>query len=136
MRMGLEMIVLPVEDVDRAKEFYSRLGFTCDVDHQTEDMRVVQFTPPGSDCSIVVGRGLGAMTATPVVGLHLVVADLAAAVDEVRGRGIEVGDPFYYGPAGMAPGIDPDHPDYASYAQFSDPDGNVWLLQEVPSRGE
>ena len=115
MRMALEMVLLPVSDVDRAKAFYEQLGFACDVDHQAgEEFRVVQFTPPGSDCSIAFGRGLGQTSRSPVVGMHLVVADLGAALDDLRGRGIEVGEPFHYGPEGRQPGIDPRHADYAS----------------------
>lgn len=136
MRMGLEMVLLPITDIERAKAFYEELGFTCDVDHDTPEMRVVQFTPPGSDCSIAFGRGLGGVSEAPVVGLHLVVADLAAAVEHLRARGIELGDPFHYGYDGVTAGVHPDHLDYASYAELRDPDDNVWMLQEVPSRGE
>ena len=132
--MTLEMILLPVADVNRAKAFYDQLGFNCDVDHEADGLRVVQFTPPGSSCSIGFGYGLGAVTASPVVGLHLVVPDLEAAVAEIQARGITVGDPFHYGPAGKVPGVDPNHADYASYTELTDPDGNSWLIQEVPSR--
>ena len=124
MQMSLEMILLPVSDVDRAKTFYERAGFTCDVDHQADGFRVVQFTPPGSNCSVAFGHGLGGVTESPVVGLHLVVSDLEAAVAELRSRGIEVGDPFHYGPGGPQDGVDPDHADYASYAELADPDDN------------
>lgn len=135
MRMALEMVMLPVVDVDRAKAFYDQLGFVCDVDHgQGEDFRVVQFTPPGSGCSIAFGHGLGKVSQTPIVGMHLVVADLAAALDDFRARGIKVGEPFHYESEGKQPGIDPGHADYGSYAEFADPDNNIWLLQEVPSR--
>lgn len=132
--MALEMILLPVADIDRAKAFYEQLGFSCDVDHRAEELRVVQFTPPGSGCSIAFGKGLGDVTRSPVVGMHLVVADLNAALEEIAGRGIQVGEAFHYGPAGKEPGVHPDHPDYGSYAELEDPDGNLWLLQEVPSR--
>ena len=135
MRMALEMITLPVADVDRAKAFYQQLGFDCDIDHEADGFRVVQFSPPGSGCSIAFGLGLGDVSRSPVVGLHLVVADLAAAVEAIRARGIGVEDAFHYGPAGPTPGIHPERADYASYAKLPDPDGNVWLLQEVPSRG-
>ena len=134
MRMGLEMILLPVSDVDRAKAYYARLGFNCDVDHASEGFRIVQFTPPGSHCSVAFGHGLGEVSKAPVVGLHLVVPDLAHAVGELRGRDIDVGEPFHFGATGRASGIDPNHADYASYAELVDPDGNSWLLQEVPSR--
>lgn len=136
MRMGLEMVLLPVSDIDRAKSFYEQVGFDCDVDHDTPDMRIVQFTPPGSGCSIGFGRGLGGVSASPVIGLHLVVADLAAVLEDLRQRNVEVSQPFHFGPNGRMPGLHPDHPDYASFATFSDPDGNTWLLQEVPSRGD
>lgn len=136
MDMRFEALVLPVEDVDRAKEFYARAGFTCDVDHDAEGFRVVQFTPPGSACSIIFGTGLGDVSAAPVVGLHLVVTDLERAVTELRERDIEVADPFHYGPSGPTAGVDPNHADYNSYAAFTDPDDNKWLLQEVPSRSQ
>jgi catechol 2,3-dioxygenase-like lactoylglutathione lyase family enzyme len=132
--MALEMVLLPVSDVDRAKAYYTQLGFNCDVDHGAEGFRVVQFTPPGSDCSVAFGRGLGAVSQSPIVGLHLVVADLAVAIEELQERGIRVGEPFHYGAAGKQPGIDPGRADYGSYAELIDPDHNVWLLQEVPSR--
>ena len=134
--MGLEMIVLPVGDIDRAKGFYEQVGFNCDVDHQTDEMRVVQFTPPQSDCSIVFGRGIGPATASPVLGIHLIVADLAAAVEELRSRDIEVNEPYHFGPDGKTAGVDPNHADYASYSDFTDPDGNTWVLQEVASCGD
>ncbi len=136
MRMGLEMVLLPVSDIDRAKAFYEQLGFVCDVDHDTPEMRVVQFTPPGSGCSIAFGRGVGPVTASPVVGLHLVVKDLTAALEELQQRAIEVSDPFHYTQEGQTAGVHPEHPDYGSFAHFTDPDGNSWLLQEVPSRNE
>lgn len=132
--MALEMILLPVADIDRAKAFYEKLGFVCDVDHRTEDLRVVQFTPPGSGCSIAFGEGLGEVTRSPVVGMHLVVADLNAALSQITGCGIQVGEAFHYGSAGKQPGVHPEHLDYSSYAELEDPDGNLWLLQEVPSR--
>lgn len=136
MRMGLEMIVLPVDDVDRSKAFYEQVGFTCDVDHVGDEMRVVQFTPPGSNCSIVVGYGMGPVTESPVLGIHLTVADLDATVADLRQRGVEVDDPYHFGPDGKASGTDPAHTDYASYSSFRDPDGNTWVLQEVRSRAE
>ena len=136
MRMGLELILLPVSDIDRAKSFYERVGFHCDVDHDTPQMRIVQFTPPGSGCSIGFGRGLGGLTESPLIGLHLVVADLAAAVEALRSRGVEVGDPFHYGPSGPTEGVNPERIDYSSFASLTDPDGNSWVLQEVPSRAE
>ena len=134
MQMKLELVIVPVSDVDRAKAFYvDGAGFVCDVDHRAgEDFRVVQLTPPGSSCSITLMRNVEA--AGSVQGLHLVVTDVAAARAELVGRGVEVGEPFHYGEAGQAPGLHPDRVDFATFASFSDPDGTGWLLQEVPSR--
>lgn len=132
MDMRLELVILPVSDVDRAKAFYERAGFVLDVDHAAgEGFRVVQFTPPGSACSIMFGIGVSDATPGSVRGLHLVVTDLEAARSELLARGIEVGEPFSYGPDGRTPGIDPERRDYQSYAELADPDGNLWLLQEV-----
>ncbi len=134
MDMKLEMVVIPVTDVDRAKAFYEQAGFHVDVDHAAGDaFRVVQVTPPGSACSVAFGIGMPAPEA-PILGLHLVVTDIEAVRDELVGRGIEVGEPWHMGPAGQTPGPDPDRNDYASFATLEDPDGNVWLLQEVGSR--
>lgn len=132
--MSLEAIILPVSDIDRAKEFYEKLGFVLDVDHRAEEFRVVQFTPPGSGCSIVFGHGLAGVSPSPIVGLHLVVSDLASALEALHDRGVRVGEPFHYGADGKTAGIDPERRDYASYAELSDPDRNIWLLQEVLSR--
>jgi hypothetical protein len=130
--MRLEVIILPVLEVDRAKAFYELAGFHLDVDHHpNEAFRVVQLTPPGSACSITFGVGLGATAAGPIQGLHLVVTDVEAARAELVSRGVDVGEIFHFGPNGQAPGVDPEHHDYASYAPFSDPEGNGWLLQEV-----
>ena len=134
VKMSLEAIIVPVSDVDRAKAFYERLGFDLDVDHETDGFRIVQFTPPGSQCSIVFGHGLGGTSRSPIVGIHLVVSDLASTLEILHDRGIDPGEPFFYGAGGKSRGIDPGHNDYASYAEFTDPDENVWLLQEVPSR--
>jgi len=134
MDLRLELVVLPVADVDRAKEFYvERMGFRLDVDHRAgEDFRVVQATPPGSACAVALMRNEGA--AGSVQGLHLVVADLVAAREELRARGVPVSDPFHFGPEGQAPGLHPDRSDHASFAAVADPDGNGWLLQEVAER--
>jgi catechol 2,3-dioxygenase-like lactoylglutathione lyase family enzyme len=133
-----ELLLLPVTDVDRAKSFYvDRLGFNLDVDHQpSEEFRVVQMTPQGSACSITIGIGLGLTTATPgsYEGMHLVVTDIEAARAELVGRGVEVSEVRHMGPNGWEPGPDPAHADYNSFAEFRDPDGNRWILQEVPSR--
>jgi catechol 2,3-dioxygenase-like lactoylglutathione lyase family enzyme len=135
MDMKLELVVIPVTDVDRAKAFYERMGFATDVDHAAgDDFRVVQVTPPGSAASVCFGIGVNPPD-SPVKGLHLVVTDIAAAVAELRDRGVEVSDPFHVGPGGKADGAHADHEDYATFAEIADPDGNLWLLQEVASRG-
>lgn len=135
MDLKLELIVLPVTDVDRAKAFYETAGFKVDVDHQAgEDFRVVQLTPPGSECSISIGRGLTPSAPGSAQGLHLVVTDIEKARQGLVDEGIEVSEPFHFGPEGQTPGVDPEHRDYGTFATFSDPDGNGWLLQEVRSR--
>ncbi|MCO6003778.1 VOC family protein [Actinoallomurus purpureus] len=133
--MKLELIVVPVADVDRAKAFYAeKAGFTVDVDFSAgEDFRVVQLTPPGSACSVALMKNKE--TAGSLQGLHLVVTDIDAARAELAGRGLEVGDVFHFGAGGQAPGHDPERRDYGSFASFSDPDGNGWLLQEVRRDG-
>ena len=136
MDFKLELVVLPVSDVDRAKAFYAdRAGFTVDVDHRAGDtFRVVQLTPPGSACSITIGTGLTQVAPGDYQGLHLVVTDIEAARAELVARGVEVSEPFHFGEAGQAPGLHPERGDYGTYLSFSDPDGNGWLIQEVPSR--
>jgi catechol 2,3-dioxygenase-like lactoylglutathione lyase family enzyme len=132
----LELVLIPVSDIDRAKDFYTtKVGFTLDVDHQPNDeFRVVQMTPPGSACSITIGKGITDATPGSYRGTHLVVTDIEAARAELVDRGVEVSDIRHMGPAGWEPGPDPDHADYGSFADFSDPDGNTWVLQE--RRGE
>jgi predicted enzyme related to lactoylglutathione lyase len=127
----LEVIVIPVTDMDRAKAFYSeRVGFHVDVDHRAgEDFRVIQVTPSGSACSITLMRN--AERAGAVQGLHLVVEDIEAARADLTSRGVEISEPFHFGPLGQTPGLDPERRDYGSFASFSDPDGNGWLVQEV-----
>jgi catechol 2,3-dioxygenase-like lactoylglutathione lyase family enzyme len=129
----LELVVVPVSDVDRAKEFYSdKMGFTVDVDHQaSETFRVVQLTPPGSACSITIGIGLTQATPGAYQGLHLVVDDIEAARAELTGRGVEVSEPFHFGAEGQATGLHPERADYGTFMSISDPDGNGWLVQEV-----
>lgn len=130
--MKLEVVILPVSDVDRAKAFYEAAGFSMDVDHRAGDeFRVVQVTPPGSACSIIFGKGVSQATPGSYQGLHLVVADLEAAITELAGRGVEVSAPYHFGPEGRQAGLDPGRSDYNSFATFSDPDGNGWMLQEV-----
>lgn len=142
MNMKLEVVILPVSDVDRAKDFYTELGFREDIDYSDGDFRVVQFTPPGSAASIFFGKGL--VTAEPgsVKGLVLVVDDIEAAYDELTSKGIEV-EEIFHGPKGLAyyadktarePGIEPDRKSYFSFTAFSDPDGNGWIVQEIRER--
>jgi len=133
MDFKLELVVLPVSDVNRAKEFYSeKLGFALDVDHQAgENFRVVQLTPPGSACSITIGTGLTQAAPGSYQGLHLVVDDVVAARADLAGRGVDVSEPFHFGAEGQTPGLHPDRADYGTYLSFSDPDGNSWLIQEV-----
>ena len=133
MDFKLELVVVPVSDVDRAKEFYTDgAGFTLDVDHRAgESFRVVQLTPPGSACSITIGTGLTPTAPGSYQGLHLVVTDLEAARSELAGRGVEVSEPFHFGAEGQATGLHPERADYGTYLSFSDPDGNGWLVQEV-----
>jgi catechol 2,3-dioxygenase-like lactoylglutathione lyase family enzyme len=134
---SVEVITLPVSDVDRALRFYvDRVGFMLDVDYApTEAFRVAQVTPPGSSCSIQIGSGLTDAPAGSVRNTHLVVTDLEAARSQLLSRGIEVGEIRHKTPLGgwqgrFAPGLDPTRADYASFADFSDPDGNSWILQE------
>jgi catechol 2,3-dioxygenase-like lactoylglutathione lyase family enzyme len=130
----LELVLLPVTDVDRSRNFYEDLmGFHLDVDHQPNDQfRVVQLTPPGSACSITFGIGIVDTPPGSVRGLHLVVTDIEAARAELIGRGVEVGEIRHMGPDGWEQGPDPNHARYNSFADIADPDGNTWLLQEVP----
>jgi catechol 2,3-dioxygenase-like lactoylglutathione lyase family enzyme len=134
MDWKLEVVIVPVSDVDRAKDFYTNgMGFGLDVDHRAgEDFRVVQLTPPGSACSITLMKN--AQAAGSVQGLHLIVSDIDAARSELAGRGTQVSEVFHFGAAGQEPGHDPIRADYASYLALSDPDGNGWLIQEVRSR--
>ena len=135
MDLKLELVVLPVTDVDRAKAFYESAGFTVDVDHRAGDsFRVVQLTPPGSECSITIGTGVSQAEPGCVQGLHLVVTDIEASRADLVERGIEVSEPFHFGPEGQVTGVDPSRQDYGTFASFSDPDGNGWLLQEVKQR--
>jgi catechol 2,3-dioxygenase-like lactoylglutathione lyase family enzyme len=127
----LELIVIPVTDMDRAKAFYAgRAGFHVDVDHRAgEDFRVIQLTPPGSACSVTLMRN--ADRAGAVQGLHLVVEDVEAARAELAAAGVEISEPFHFGPQGQTPGLDPQRRSHGSFASFDDPDGNGWLVQEV-----
>ena len=137
MDFKLELVLIPVSDVDRAKKFYvDNCGFNLDVDHQpNEEFRVVQMTPPGSACSLTIGIGITDAAPGSYRGTHLVVTDIEAARTELVGRGVDVSDIRHMGPNGWEPGPDPEHADYNSFADFSDPDGNTWILQEA-RRGE
>ena len=129
----LELVIIPVTDVDRAKAFYvDQLGFSLDVDHNvSEQFRVVQMTPPGSACSITIGPGNSDATPGSYRRTHLVVDDIVAARAELVGRGVEVSEIGHFGGAGWEPGPDPERSKYNSFAEFADPDGNTWVLQEA-----
>ena len=135
--LKLEVVVLPVSDVDRAKRFYQSLGWRLDGEFSNgPDWRAVQMTPPGSPCSIHFGKGITTATPGSVKNLYLVVSDLEAARQELIGRGADVSEPFHFTSIGSAPvpGLDPARRTYMTYATFSDPDGNSFLLQEITTR--
>src|ERR687894_2318385 len=135
--MKLEVVVIPVSDVDRAKRFYGDLGWRLDADFVVgEAFRVVQFTPPGSSCSIHFGTGVTSAVPGSARGLYLVVSDVQAASAELVARGADVSELFHRAGPGKPPisGPDPVRRSYSTYATFSDPDGNEWLLQEVTAR--
>lgn len=130
MDWKLEVVVVPVSDVDRAKAFYTgQLGFPVDVDHRAGDMRVVQMTPPGSGCSVTIGTGLSDAVPGSVRGLQLSVGDIDAARAQLVERGVDVSPIRHVGEAGWADGKGGD---YNSFIFFSDPDGNGWTVQESP----
>ena len=132
--MKLEVITIPVSDIDRAKKFYGRLGWRQDV--TPPGSGVVQFTPPGSACSVHFGTNRTSAAPGSAQNQFLIVSDIQAARDELAGRGVEVSEIFHFGlerPAVSGP-APPDHATYASFATFSDPDGNSWLLQEITTR--
>lgn len=140
--LKLEVMVLPVSDVDRSKRFYEGLGWRLDADFAKDDWRVVQLTPPGSPCSIFIGKGLTTAAPGSVQGTFLAVDDVEAARAELAGRGVDVSGVFHFennqirvtGTRGRLPGPDPERHSYFSWASFSDPDGNSWLLQEIKTR--
>ena len=139
--MKLEVITVPVADVDRAKAFYEGLGWRVDADIARGDaFRVVQLTPPHSGCSISLAKGLSATFGVDEMApgsqqrMELVVSDIVAARDELIGHGADVGEVFHLGDGGRVAGPHPDRASYQSYATFRDPDGNSWLLQEVTAR--
>jgi catechol 2,3-dioxygenase-like lactoylglutathione lyase family enzyme len=126
----LEVVTIPVSDVDRAKEFYARLGWRLD----DTPPGVIQFTPPGSGCSVQFGPGRTSAAPGSAQGLYLIVSDIEAVRDELAAAGIEVSEVFHPGPGGRVSGPDPEHRSYLSFVSFSDPDGNGWLVQEVTTR--
>ncbi|MEU8295090.1 VOC family protein [Streptomyces pseudogriseolus] len=154
MDLKLELLVLPVSDVDRAKAFYEAMGFRLDLDKAAgEEWRAVHFTPPGSECSVIFGKGLTSVPPGSAQGMYLVVDDIEKSRAELVDRGIEVSEVFHdanavfhhghgggdftHDPAqgqGRLPGLHPDRMSYGSFATFSDPDGNGWVLQEVRQR--
>jgi len=140
--MKLEVVVLPVADVDRSKAFYESLGWRLDADFADGDFRVVQFNPPGSECSIIFGQGVTDAAPGSIEGLQLTVTDIEAARADLVGHGVEVSEPFHdeggvfhhAGSRGRLAGPDPERKDYGSYLAFSDPDGNEWFVQEINTR--
>ncbi len=145
--MKFELVVIPVSDVDRAKEFYAKLGWRLDADFPGDDFRAIQFTPPGSGSSVIFGKNVTEAAPGSAQGLYLIVSDIAAARGELLGRGIEVSEvfhdagsvhagkdePYLFGRVRVG-GPDPEHRSYRSFASFKDPDGNRWLFQEITER--
>jgi catechol 2,3-dioxygenase-like lactoylglutathione lyase family enzyme len=144
--MKFEIVVIPVSDVDRAKEFYGRLGWRLDADYATDNFRVIQFTPPGSGCSVIFGKNVTGAAPGSAQGLYLIVSDVAAARAELVDRGVKVSEafhnegvyvgadePYLFGRVRVS-GPDPEHRSYRTFASFSDPDGNGWLFQELTTR--
>ena len=145
--MKFEIVVIPVSDVDRAKEFYARLGWRLDADYDSgKDFRVIQFTPPGSGCSVIFGKSVTAAAPGSAQGLYLIVSDIQAARKELLDRGVQISEVFHnegvyagtdeaflFGRVRVS-GPDPEHRSYRSFASFRDPDGNGWLFQEITSR--
>jgi catechol 2,3-dioxygenase-like lactoylglutathione lyase family enzyme len=146
--MKFEIVVVPVSDVDRAKAFYSKLGWRLDADFASGDeFRVIQFTPPGSGCSVIFGKNVTAAAPGSAQGLYLIVSDIAAARKELQRLGVEVGgvfhgadglfagpdEPYLFGRIRVS-GPDPENRSYHSFASFRDPDGNGWLLQKITRR--
>jgi len=144
--MKFEIVVIPVSDVDRTKEFYVRLGWRLDADYATDDFRVIQFTPPGSQCSVIFGKNVTAAAPGSAQGLYLIVSDIAAARAKLLSLGVKVSEVFhnegvYTGPDEpylfgrmRVSGPDSEHRSYRSFASFHDPDGNGWLFQELTTR--
>jgi catechol 2,3-dioxygenase-like lactoylglutathione lyase family enzyme len=145
--MKFEIVVIPVSDVDRAKEFYSKLGWRLDADFASgADYRVIQFTPPGSGCSVIFGKNVTAAAPGSAQGLYLIVSDIQAARKALLDRGVQISEAFhnngvfagndeaYLSGRTRASGPDPQHRSYSSFASFKDPDGNGWLFQEITTR--
>ncbi|ACS59868.1 Glyoxalase/bleomycin resistance protein/dioxygenase (plasmid) [Rhizobium leguminosarum bv. trifolii WSM1325] len=140
--MTLELAVIAVSDVDRSKLFYAALGWRFDIDFQGDDYRIVQFTPPGSGCSVMFGQNLITAPSGSSRGLHLVVSDLPAARSDLLSRGVETSEPFHdvggifhhSNGVGITAGLNPERKSYASYFIFHDPDGNEWTVQEITTR--
>jgi catechol 2,3-dioxygenase-like lactoylglutathione lyase family enzyme len=147
MDMKFEIVVIPVSDADRAKQFYAKLGWRLDADFESgKDFRVVQFTPPGSGCSVIFGKNVTPAAPGSAQGLYLIVSDIGAARKELLDHGVQVSEvfhndgvyggtdePYLFGRVRVSGG-DPEHRSYRSFASFSDPDGNGWLLQEITTR--
>jgi catechol 2,3-dioxygenase-like lactoylglutathione lyase family enzyme len=145
--MKFEIVVIPVSDVNRAKEFYAKLGWRLDADYDTgKDFRIIQFTPPGSGCSVIFGKNVTAAAPGSAQGLYLIVSDIQAARKALLDRGVQVSEVFHnegvytgtdeaylFGRARVS-GPDPEHRSYRSFASFKDPDGNGWLFQEITAR--
>ena len=145
--MKLEVVVIPVSDVDRAKAFYLKLGWRLDIDVAAgDDFRALQFTPPGSGCSVILGKNVTAAAPGSAQGLYLIVSDIESARNELLRRGVQISEVFHNGGVHVGPdepymfgrvrvsGPDSDRGSYRSFASFTDPDGNGWLLQEVTTR--
>ena len=147
--MKLEIVVIPVSDIDRAKKFYANLGWRLDAEFvHADDFRIMQFTPPGSGCSVIFGKPVTPAAPGSTQGLYLIVSDIDAACEELRGKGVDVTGPFHGGDSYAGSdepflcgqvrvrGPHPEHGSYRSFASFRDPDGNGWLMQEVTTRLE
>ena len=138
--MKLEVVAIPVSDVDRAKEFYGRLGWRLDADFDVGGGRAIQFTPPGSQCSVHFGKNITPAPIGSAQGLFLIVTDIQEAREELVRHGVEVSEVFHFAsfdrldPAGRLSGPSPDRSSYGSFLSFSDPDGNGWLVQEIKTR--
>jgi catechol 2,3-dioxygenase-like lactoylglutathione lyase family enzyme len=145
--MKFEIVVVPVSDVERAKEFYAKLGWRLDADYDNgKDFRIIQFTPPGSGCSVIFGKNVTPAAPGSAQGLYLIVSDIQAARKELLDRGVQISEvfhnegvyagtdePFLFGRVRVS-GLDPEHRSYRSFASFRDPDGNGWLFQEITTR--